>query len=796
MLRNFLKTTFRNLARNKVFTSINIAGLSMGLASAMLIILFIKDEYSYDRFHQNAQQIFRIDRKITRSNGEIATSGYSGYFHGPRFSAGVPGIKTFVRLMQGTADLRNGQNVFAQEVHYVDPGFFQVFSFPLLYGDKLTVLQQPNTTVISESMALRQFGKADVVGKTIQLKVNGKFEPVVIEGVAADCPANSSIKFDMLIPLRVSPEDENNNENWFSFFLNTFVVVDPHTNMASINEGMQKVFEADAKETIRKIKETYHINDPGVSFFLQPLTDIHLSKKAPAEGLSDAGNPVHSYMLSGIAIFILLIACINFINLTVARSVKRAKEIGIRKVIGSDRKQLLLQFFGESFILCSIAFALALVWVQLALPLFNSLSGKSLALSYLLDSKLVAAYLTLLLLICLSAGIYPSLVLSSYNPVQVLYNRSGGLTGKNILQQSLVVIQFSLASFLIIGTLTSSSQFDFLTTQHLGYDDNNLISVQHWGTDHTQASLFKNELLKHPSITGVAPKNYGLMGNTVLVENERQINITNENIDTGFFSIMKIPFIVGRNFSTPADESGSVIVNEAFVKAAGWQDPIGKQVRSFEKSQAPLTVIGVVKDYHYRPLTSKVEPQIFTINPTADFGIFYIRIRPHTETESLSVLANTFKALFPLSPYAYAFTKDDNARNYAMEERWKRILRFSAVLTIFISCIGLFGLTVSAAERRVREIGIRKTLGSSTSNIIMLLSGDFLKLVVISLIIAIPASWYMASKWLENYPYRIQLGWGIFILASIIVVALALVTTAFQSVRAALANPVKSLRTE
>jgi putative ABC transport system permease protein len=525
---------------------------------------------------------------------------------------------------------------------------------------------------------------------------------------------------------------------------------------------------------------------------------MHLSVDLSASnGLTDASNPMYSYILSGIAIFILLIACINFVNLTVARSVKRAKEIGIRKVIGGSRKQLITQFLGESFLLCLVAFVLAIVLVQLILPVFNELSNKALALSYLFDAKLIAGYLLLFLFTTLLAGFYPALVLSSYNPVETLYSRFT-IAGKNYLHKSLVVLQFSLATFLIIGTIIIYSQFNYLTNKPLGYDDSNLVAVNRWGMKRSDAKLFREELLKNKGIEEVAFKNGGQWATAAKINGDTKIEFAYETVDETFLPMIKVNMAKGRNFSKEfaTDSTKSILVNETFVKEAGWKNPIGEQVNFWYNDNEKYTVVGVVKDYHYHALNQKIGPQLFTMKPGNEYGRAFIKIKPGSTTASLKHIEAVFKKLFPISPYSYVFANDENLKNYEAEAKWKQILLFGAILTIFISCIGLFGLSVLSAEKRTKEIGIRKVLGASVTIVVTTLSKDFLKLVAISLVAAIPAAWLAANKWLENYPYRISISWWMFTVAGLLVLVLALATVSFQSVKAALANPVKSLRSE
>ncbi len=801
MFKNYFTVALRNLLRNKIYASINIAGLSIGLACAMVIILYVKDEVSYDRFHKNVGSIYRIvTQGIDKNGGKGRKDPNTGYLQGPRFTQNIPEIKYFVRVQSGNENIKIGSEVKDRDLLFVDSTFFDIFSFPLVSGNRHTCLKDPSAIVLSEDGANKQFGTTDVIGKIVMLKDDSVFVPHVVTAVAKKCPQNSSIKFEMLLPIRESKEDALNNENWFNFFLNTFVVLDPHANVQTAESKMRNFYATDSKDAIRSLTAKFgpEVMNWKSEYLLQPLLDMHMSTELPSQnGLSDASNPMYSYILSGIALFVLLIACINFVNLTVARSVKRAKEIGIRKVVGGDRKQLIIQFLGESFLLCIIAFVLAIGLVKLILPVFNNLSNKALALSYLFDAKLVSGYILLFIITALLAGFYPALVLSGYNPVQTLYSRFN-LAGKSYLQKSLVVLQFALASFLIIATFTIYKQFNFLTTEKLGYDDNDIVGVHKDFKTHDEAEFFKNELLKDPNIISVAPRNGGRWGTVAKLSTDSTIQFDYETVDESFLPTLKIPLVQGRNFSPdfPSDSANSVLVNELFVKQAAWKNPIGQTVNFWYNNNKKYTVIGVVKDYHYSSLNEKIGPELFTMKKDNNYGMVFIKIKPNTASASLKTIQKTFKQLFPLSPYSYIFMNDENRKSYEAEAKWKQIMLFGAILTIFISCIGLFGLSVLSAEKRTKEIGIRKVLGASVKKVVSILSKDFLKLVCISLVIAIPAAWMAANKWLENYPYRITLNWWLFASAGVLVILIALLTVSFQAIRAAIANPVKSLRTE
>lgn len=797
MFKNYWKSALRNLQRNKIYSFINIAGLSLGLACAMLIMLYVKDEVSFDRFHKNVNNIYRVVSK-SEQQGKEQEINTTGLLPGPRFTQNVPGIKSFVRVHDGAVDIKTGTEVQSQSLLYVDSSFFSIFTFPLLEGNPKTCLTEPHSIVLSEDAAKKYFATTDAVGKLMMLKDDSTFVPYKVTAVAKRCPQNSSIQFDLLLPFKESAEDASNAVNWFlGSFLNTYVVLNDKVKVQTMENQMQAFFIKDATPTYEVLAKKFGFVNAklGTTYFLQRYLDMHLSKVLPAD--NHASNPMYSYLLSGIALFVFLIACINFVNLTVARSVRRAKEVGIRKVIGGERKQLILQFLGESFFLCAVAFLLAIFLVQLLLPLFSDLANKALSLSYLLDAKLVGGYIVLYLTTGFLAGFYPALVLSGYNPVQTLYGRFQ-IAGKNYLQKSLVVLQFTLASFLIIATLIIYSQFNFLTTQKLGYDDSNLILVNTNGIKHTEAAMFKNELLKNPDIAGVSAKNAGNDKAAARNAADSLIQFAYETVDEYYLPLLKIPLLAGRNFSSafPADSIQSVIVNESFVKEAQWKNPIGQTLKfSFDKDKM-YRIIGVVKDYHFASLKEKIKPQLFTMKNDNLYGTYYIKIKPNSATASLKWIQKTFSKFYPMSPYSYIFKNDDNRKQYAEIEKWKQIILFGAILTIFISSIGLFGLSVLSAEKRTKEIGIRKVFGASVRSVVSILSFDFLKLVIVSFFVSMPVVWILGNKWLQNYPYRITISWWMFSLAALLVVLIALFTISFQAIKAAIANPVKSLRTE
>jgi putative ABC transport system permease protein len=798
MLKNFLKTILRNLSRNKLLSLINITGLSAGLACCMLIILYAKDELSYDRFHKNQQSVYRLvhdeygpDRKI------VMQDGTSGMVPGPSFTREIPEIKESVRFQGERIPVKVGKEIFEQDGHYADSNFFTVFTFPLKAGNPATSLKDLYSVVLSEETAQKLFGNRNALGQTIELPL-GKdrvFIPFTVTGIVPETPENSSMKLTIVLPMKLNERENGGDDQWINFYLHTFLVLHPGADIRKVEAKMKQVYEKNAKDQLREAREKFDFKNTFV-YKLQPLPDMHLSTTYTAQnGLTGGSNPIYSKILGGIALFILVIACINFINLSVARSLKRAKEIGIRKVAGSSQRQLLVQFLGESFLMTAFAFLLALVLVQAILPFFNSVSNKMLSLSYLFDIKLVAGYLALLLLTTLLAGFYPAIVLSGFDPAVTLYNRMK-LSGKNYLSKGLVILQFSLATFLIIATITIYSQFNYLTTRSLGYDDKNVLTFNTGHMDAGQVNTLRTELLKIPAVKSAAARQYGTWI-TVAKADGNQIDFDLEVIDDHFLDTYNIPIVKGRNFSPDftGDSAISILINETFAKKAGWTDPINKEVDFFYRNQK-YRVVGVVKDYHYSSLLEEIKPQLFTKDPQYRYGMMIVKIKPVQTAETVKKIESLFRQMRPLVPWSYEFKDLANQNQYASEKKWKQILAFSAVLTLVISCIGLFGLASLSAEKRTKEIGIRKVLGASIGSVANQLSLDFLRLVGVSALIALPLSWWAATKWLQNYPFRISMSPWIFAGAVTTVLLIALLTVSYQSIRAAAANPVKALRSE
>ncbi|MDB5280296.1 MAG: hypothetical protein JWR61_5251 [Ferruginibacter sp.] len=788
MLQHYFKIMYRNLWKSKLYSTINIAGLALGLTCCMLIVLYNKDEASFDQFHTNKNQLHRVvtaikdekeNRKLSLTNSPV----------GPAFKEALPEIKAFVRLQNDYANIKKGTEVIGQEVLNADSNFFAVFSFPLLAGDPATALKDPEAVVLTEDAAIKYFGTTNVIGKTVEVGNRGEFAPKKITAVAKNPPQNSSIQFDVVTPFT------DKSTEWIGFYMSTYVLLAENANPEKVASKFSGIFFANAKDELKNAREQNGFKDE-IHFGLQPFTAMHLDTEYGQGDFKNASKPIYAYILTGIAIFILLIACINFINLKLAHSIQRAKEIGVRKVMGGQRKQLIKQFLGESFLLSLIAFVAAVGLTILILPVFNQLANKQLSFFTLLDAPLLLTYVLLFLVTGFIAGFYPALVLSGFNPLQTIYNRQK-FHGKNYLTKGLVIFQFSLATFLIITTVLMYAQFNFLTHTDLGYNDANtaLLDLGR-GADQKKVALLKAELAKEPSIQMVAASD-GHGNITSGKVDGKEMSFAYKRMDENYLSALQIPLVKGRNLLNgfSGDSTQSVVINETFAKQAGWTDPIGKQVDFFWANRK-VTVVGVVKDYHFEALQNKIMPLLFVADPHFGFGQLLVKLTPNNIPDAMQTIASVFKKVFPFQPYSYVFMDSRNKDYYKGEAKWKQIITWAALLSIFISCIGLFGLSILSTEKRTKEVGIRKVLGASVQSVVTLLSANFIQLVLVAFIIAAPIAWYVNNQWLQQFPYRISVSWQVFMLSGLSMILLAAATISFQSVRAALMNPVRSLKSE
>jgi putative ABC transport system permease protein len=793
MFRNYLKIAYRNLVRNKAFSLINIAGLSIGLGCCLLILLYTKDELSFDRFHEKKDYLYQLTCRITEKDGKQTDYAIASQIQGPTFQAEIPEIESCVRVNERDYVVKKGNETIYENASFVDENFFSIFTFPLIEGNAKTVLSDIRSIVLTEEMAKKYFGNSPAVGKTMQLEMDNNFESFTVTGIAKNPPQNSTIKFKMLLPFKFMAA-KNPDDHWLNLNYPTYLVLNPKANIKAVEAKMAKVFASKAGKEITE--ERKHGFDANFSYGVQPLSGMHLNTKY--QYVPQASNPIYSYILSGIALFILVIACINFVNLTVAHSLRRGKEIGIRKVIGGERKGLIYQFMGESTMITTLAFISAFVLAQVVLPFFNEMANKQLAITYLFDIQLITGFILLFLITVFAAGFYPALVLSGFQPAQTLYNRVK-FAGKNYLSKSLVVFQFSLTTFMVIITLFIYKQFDLLTQTSLGYNDKNLliVSVGQDGNQNLQ-QLYKTELSKINGVKSVAIRQNGFWS-TGSKANQKDIPVAIEHIDESYLPTLEIPLAAGRNFSKEfgADSTNSVLVNEAYAREAGWKSSgVGETIDFFNGSGKKITIVGVVKDYYYEGLQYKIRPQLFHMQPNSHYGRFLIRIDPTNKIKIIEQVQKIYQKLSPYRPFRYDYMDAMNLKSYESEAKWKQIISFGAILMIFISCIGLFGLTMLSIQQRTKEIGIRKVLGANVASITTLLSKNYVFLVGLSMLFAIPTAYYATNKWLENFANRIDLSWWIFACGAIFIFTITLLTVSYQSIKAALMNPIKSLKTE
>ncbi|WP_343305882.1 ABC transporter permease [Chitinophaga niabensis] len=774
--------TFRHLWNNKLYSAINITGLAIGISCVILAVLYWQDERSYDTFHP--PHLYRV---TTTVKGE--TSGGTGQVQGPAFKESIPEITRSTRVMGGEiyGDVVGNDKALRLQFLFVDNSFFKTFSFPLLRGNAETVLKDIGSAVITESTALRYFNSTDVVGKLLHMDADPSAKrlgrPMMITGVVKDPPKNSSIRFDALFPisfLQLSFEDNS----WESFYLGTYVT-------------LQK--DADPAAVMRKFDRIHPAKTAAVHYGLQRMTDIHLAPYGhhinnEESGVTDVSSPVYSYMFMGIACFILLMAGINFINISLANSLKRAKEVGVRKIIGGNRLQIIRQFLGESAVLCLLAFLIAILITYGVLPVFNQLTGKYIRLQDSLHPMLILSFAGILSAIILLTGLYPARILSNFKPTAVLYN-SPKLSGRNLLGRSLVVVQFSLAVFLLIATLVYYSQMDFIRTKNLGYNPMQVIRTNISGDrDLTQVTdQFRRELSRVPSVESVSFG--GERGGTAdVILNGKTIPAVHSIIDENFLATLEIPLKTGHNLSS--EKTGTAIVNEAFLKAAGLADPIGVQIKTDPYFDTiPKTIVGVVKDFHYGSLRESIQPLVmFKSNWYG--GSIWLKFKKEEHAAALSGLQEVYAKILPQASFQYDFLHERNAKEYLQEAQWQQVIRIATFLSVFICSLGLFGLAHLSTRQRFKEIGVRKVLGASVQQIVALLAADFLKLVLIAFVIACPFAWIVMNNWLEDFAYRIHLGAGTFALAGGIAIVIAFAAVSIQSIAAAMTNPVRSLRSE
>jgi len=801
MFQNSLKTALRNLFRQRMFAAINVVGLATGIATCLLIGLFVFDEWNYDRFHEKADRIVRIVFTGSVPGGEIKEANVMPPT-ARAMQAEFPEVEETTRLAQGGRPffLVNNQSFNDEELAFVDSNFFQVFSFRLLHGSTETSLIAPYTAVLTENTARKYFGTTDVVGKEFSIK--GDSTPLKVTGVVKNLPPHSHIHFDVFASMGSHPN--STSHSWMESGFYTYAVLRSGADFKAVEAKLPALFEKYAGPQFPSafgMSYTEHRNAGNtVGLHLQRLTDIHLHSDF-ANDLSAPGDIRYVYIFSAIGLFTLLIASINFMNLTTAGASRRAKEVGVRKVLGSRRQSLTFQFLIESFLLSFIALFLALGLSYVALPLFNQLSDKSLTLDILAHWWVIPSLLAVGLMVGILAGSYPAFFLSAFKPVAVL---KGKLTPDNKntgLRSGLVVFQFLISICLIICTTVVYKQLDYIQHKKLGYDKEQVIVLQTWPLGKNE-EVFRQQLLQDTRVLHVTNSPYVPAGATYqnnffvhpLDHPSHWVKTLRYDVDEHYIPTLGIEIVAGRNFSMDyGTDSLNAIINQTAAAAFGWtHDALGKTLVNGDNKH--LQVIGVVKDFHFKSLRESISPLVMVMNK--NFGNLIIKTKPGSPSALLSAIEAKYNALPHDLPFSFSFLNERINNTYHAERKTGAILGIFAGLTIFVACLGLFGLATFTAYQRTKEIGIRKVLGATAAGIVRLLVIDFVKLIAIALLIACPIAWWVMNKWLEDFAYRVNIQWWVFGLAGITAITIAILTVSWRAIKAATANPVESLRNE
>jgi len=802
MIRNYLKTAIRNLVKNKGFSFINIFGLAIGLCCFMLITLFVYSELNYDRYPAHARDIYRVTLSVT-GNGEVVTYPDVDWAIGPGMKDAFPEVKSFTRLSNVT-DFVQYRDVQLKEdkMAFVDSNFLTFFSIPLVAGSEKDALQQPNSIVVSRAFAQRYFGREDPMGKSLVVGLHNALFKVT--GVFDRIPDDSHFHFDALLSIAVS---HLGHLTWSNLGPYTYLLLQKNAEA----KGLERKFPALVAEHI--VPEIQH--DMGVSlaearksvntfvFGLQPLEDIHLHSDTRYE-IEPNGDIRYVYVFSALAVFILLLACINFTNLSTARAAKRAREVGIRKVLGSARAQLVGQFLSESIVLTACAMILAFCFSMLLLPYFDQLSGKNIHTGDLFDWRFLLSLGGVVVAVGVLSGIYPSFYLSAFSPARVL---KGSVVARrrNLLRSGLIVFQFMVSTSLIIATIIVSKQLYYMQDKKLGFNGSQVLNIADGRLLGNQQDAFRNRLLQDSrvadvSISRAVPGSPFMDGTEIYPRNEhgngQEIHGNIYHVDYDYLATLGLSMKEGRFFSRdfPTDSAEGVVINEAAVKELGWShvDPVGRTI--VRSGQEQFRVIGVVHDFNYASAKQAVAPLLLMLGN--NHGGFLIKVNAADIPGFLNDLKKYWDSFSPQGPLTYTFLDEKFASLYVSEIRTRDIFSSFALLAVIIAALGLFGLTAFVIEQRTKEIGIRKVLGASVRQVLVLVSREFLALVLIAFVIAAPVTWFAMNWWLQGYAYRIRIGVPVFALAGVAAAAIAVITISFQAIRAAAANPIKSLRTE
>jgi putative ABC transport system permease protein len=789
MITNNLKPAFRNLFRNKLYSSLNIAGLSIGLTFSILLLLWVQDELSFNAFHEKAPQLYQVNAHFG-TGIDKQSWGVSPATIAPYSLREIPEVSGAVRLAEnydvGIMEVGN-QKIYEKKLSYVDSSFFQLLTFPLLKGNVDRPFPTLQSVVVNETFAKTYFGSTDVIGKTI---IADKKDNYVISGVMADFPKNSSFRFDIVFSYELfkarfggNMDWKTRDEDWGNFVGATFLYVKSEKNVPTIEKKLTDLIEK------------HNQYSEGTTFTLQPISQTYLYK---ADGSDGGIQTVRIFAI--IAFIILLIACINYMNLTTAIATQRAKEVSVRKIIGAHKLQLFKQFMVESSLIFIISLAISLVLIYLFMPIYNQVAAKEMTFNLFNTNVLlvigIAFFITLLV-----AGIYPALLLTNFNPIQVLKGKKMlGNTSNANFRKVLVISQFAFSVVLIISTFVIGRQLTYIKEKNLGYDRENVITTYMREETKQKYEAIKNELQKNAAILGITTSGGDIhnLGNTTGDTEwdgkapKSVFLIHPMSVDRNFLDVFKIKLVTGKGFTgTPADSS-YFILNETAIKEAGITDPIGKRFKLWDIEG---TIAGVVQDFHFASIKQKIRPAIFYFRPYNNYKM-YIKTKGKDLQNVIADSERLWKQNSPDYPFHYEFLDEAYGKLYQSEQTTSTLFNYFAGIAIFIACLGLFGLATYTAQSKTKEIGIRKVLGANVSTLIFMLSKDFLKLILVACIIAFPVAYYLIDKWLADFAYRIGIGAGEFVIAGMSICLTALLTVSYQAIKAAVANPVKSLRSE
>jgi putative ABC transport system permease protein len=795
MIKNFITIALRNLRKDKFYSALNLLGLTIGITCSLLLLLYITDELSFDRYHQNANKVYRIVSHIQEPDKAFSW-GVTPAPTAKSLKADYPSVESFVRFFpNGRVAFQLGEKrFFEDDVYAADSNVFEVFTYKFIEGDPKTALDQPGSIVLTRSVAEKFFGKKSALGQSLRRNDTTAYK---VTGVMEDVPKNSHFTFNALLSL--SSFDRNQN-NWGGFYVTSYLVLPEGYNRKTLESKFPQVYD-------KYLKPIFGRMNIKINFELQPIADIHLHSKMEGETGGDMG---YVYTFSAIAFFMLLIASINYMNLATARSAKRAKEVGIRKVMGSERKALMGQFLTESILMTVIALVASLVLSAILLAFFNNVSGKEIHFTELLRPQFMLAALGIVVFTGVISGSYPAFYLSAIQPAAVLKGSFKATGGNALFRKALVVMQFAISLVMLICTWVVYDQLNYMRNKDLGYDKSQVLTINYQQDQPLDRyNALKNSLLSNPKITRVASATSATsdIGGKLIFTIEsnqglKEMGFKPMAADHDYLKTMGMKLLQGRDFSynIPADTTYGVIINEAVVKRMGWKEPLGKQVRiggepqNGEKPGPMAKVIGVIKDFHQQSLYNPIEPLIILYRRSNP--VLHIKIAAQDAPKTIAFIEQKWREIYPNKLFEYRFLDQDFESAYQADERRGRIFTAFSALTILIACLGLFGLATFTTEQRVKEIGVRKVLGASASSVVLLLTKDFTKLVLISFPFAIGIAYFAMRKWLESFPYKTGISVTIFVVACLLTLLICWFTVMYQSLKAALANPVKSLRSE